>query len=89
MMPQTQEFESLSHQESLRSLEKSVEQLTGQKAKELRNHTLSSLRAKVESEHGAPLRFVSRFPFIGRGNVLRDRVVSHQSVEQQLDAALR
>ena len=78
-----------SSQETLRGLEKSVENLTGRKAQELRDYTFSALRRQREAQTGKPMRFISRFPFIGRGNVLRDRVVSHETVERQLDAVLR
>ena len=34
------------------------------------------------------MRFVSYFPFVGRGNVLRGRLLSHKEVEEELDRAL-
>jgi hypothetical protein len=35
------------------------------------------------------MKFESRFPLIGRGNVMRDRVIDHESVEADLEQALR
>jgi hypothetical protein len=65
-----------------------VERLTGRSASSLRAETLTTVRLQVERASGRPLKFVSRFPFIGRGNVLRDRVISNETIERQLDEAL-
>jgi len=31
----------------------------------------------------------TRFPTIGRGNVMRDRIISHEAVEQYLEVSLQ
>jgi hypothetical protein len=66
-----------------------IERSTGETAKTLRDEPIEDLRAKREAKAGAPLRFISMFPFIGRGNVLRDKVLSRAEVDRQLLEALR
>ena len=70
-------------------LEQAVEQLTGESVAQLRGRSLEETRALAEKRSGRPFQFISSFPFIGRGNVMRDRVISHQEVEASLDRALR
>jgi hypothetical protein len=71
------------------TLERAVKKATGESADALRTRPLADTRRIAEKRHGAPFRFTSKFPFIGRGNVLRDRTVSHKEVEAALDDALR
>ncbi|MDR3298586.1 MAG: hypothetical protein LBU43_00925 [Candidatus Accumulibacter sp.] len=71
----------------LKQLEDCVFRLTGRTAAELRVTPIDELRIKVEKE--APLRIYSAFPFIGRGNVLRDKIISHAEVEAALTQAIR
>lgn len=73
----------------MESLTRAVEQITGKTIDELRKQTLSERRTEVEAAHGRPMRFVCHFPFLGRGNVLGDRVIDHKGVESLLDEALR
>jgi hypothetical protein len=69
--------------------ESCIFRLTGKTADELRSKTIADLRQEFEEKHnGAPVRFVSQFPFIGRGNVLRDRLVAHEAIEAELDRVL-
>ena len=66
-----------------------VELATGEKLEALQRMTLTERRCKVETKHGKPMQFRSWFPFIGRGNVLRDHIISHSQVEAALTEALR
>ncbi|MDD4889159.1 MAG: hypothetical protein PHU85_04460 [Phycisphaerae bacterium] len=70
-------------------LEKAVERATGESAETLRNTPVDDRRRQIERTNGVRLRFTSKFPFIGRGNVLRDRIVDHAFVERALKEALR
>lgn len=67
---------------------KAIESVVGEDLETIRRSTIPELRRRAESRHGRPLQFRSRFPFIGRGNVLRDRLVPHEEVERRLDKAL-
>ena len=66
-----------------KSFEKAVELATGVSVEVLRDTPVDERRSTIERALGRPLRFPSRFPLIGRGNVLRDRAVSHDEVEEQ------
>lgn len=70
-------------------LEKALEKACGESVSKLRSRTLEENRRLAEKKHGLLARFVSYFPFIGRGNVLRNRLVTHEEVEKRLDEALR
>ena len=50
---------------------------------------VADMRRIVEAKLGRPLSIRSWFPVIGRGNVMRDRFLSHAEVERQLSEALR
>ena len=65
-------------------LERAVEALTGKNADALRQQTISERRKELEAAHHQKMQFVSHFPFIGRGNVMRDRVMNHEKVEHLL-----
>jgi hypothetical protein len=73
---------------SLEMLEKSVERKTGIPVAELRQMTISEMRCRVEHEKKHPMEFYSAFPLIGRGNVMRDCVISHADIERELDEVL-
>jgi len=70
-------------------LEDAIERATGDKASSLRERTLTATRKIAEQRNKQPMRIKSAFPFIGRGNVLRDCVLTHAQVEAELDNALR
>ena len=68
---------------------RAVELATGEKLEALQRMPLDERRRMTEAKHGAPMRFPSWFPFIGRGNVLRDRALTHSQVEAALTKALK
>lgn len=70
------------------SFEKSIERWTGRKIAELRKETIEETRSSLIKK-GILIRLFSEFPFIGRGNIMRDKIVSHQEVEKELDSVLR
>lgn len=74
---------------SIEILERAVERATGQKASALRERTLDQTRRIANRHGGRKSEFLSQFPFIGRGNVLRDRIATHEQVEAWLDAAIK
>ena len=49
---------------------------------------LDELRRDEERKRDSPLKFVSYFPWIGRGSVMRDCLVSHQEAEAAYDDAI-
>jgi hypothetical protein len=74
---------------TLMNLERVVEHDTGETAENLRSLPLDEFRIKIELAHKRVLQFVSKFPFIGRGNVMRDKIVDRATVNRMLDAAIR
>ena len=70
-------------------LQRAVEKATGETILQLRGRSLEDTRRVAEQRNRRPLKFISKFPFIGRGNVMRDRLVTHDAVEASLDEALR
>ena len=75
--------------EGLAALNHAVELLTGKTAYELRNTPINEQRRDIEARLGRPVRVMSHFPFIGRGNVMRDRVITREQIERDLDKILR
>lgn len=73
----------------LQILERAVERITGKRAGDIRSQPLEERRAEIETARGRIMRFVSCFPFVGRGNVMRHNVINHIDVERSLDQALR
>ena len=73
----------------LSRVEKTVERITHTSVSELRNRSLEDQRTRVEHKHGHSMRFVSRYPTIGRGNIMRDRTKSHTEIDAIVDQALR
>lgn len=67
---------------------KALERLTGETISQLRKIPMDVRRYQTEGT-GTLMHFISRFPFIGRGNVMRDRLIDHEAVEALLDKALR
>jgi hypothetical protein len=75
--------------QTLRRLEATAEEITGQTAETLRSQTLTELRNATELKSKRKWVFVSRFPLIGRGSIMRERVIKHEAVEGLLARALR
>lgn len=69
--------------------EKTIEESTGLSIRHIRETPLDELRREAEEKRGKPLRFVSFFPWVGRGSVMRDRLISHEEAEAAYDDAIR
>ncbi len=69
-------------------LEKNVQGITHISAMEIREMSIDAYRRRLKKEKNIKLRIVTRFPLIGRGNVMRDRTVSHEDIEASLDNIL-
>jgi len=66
-----------------------IERKTGKTIERLRSETLCERRRQVEAEHGSPMQLLRLFPFIGRGSVMGEHLLSRAEVERQLDRAIR
>lgn len=72
-----------------KALEEAVERATGESVDALRSTPLDERRALLEAQRGERVKYVSWSPVIGRGNVLSDRIVSHEQAEQAYEDAIR
>jgi hypothetical protein len=70
-------------------LEKSLEEASGQSIQSLRSMSVSEVRAIAKKKFGGKFHIKSRWPFIGRGTVMRNNVLTHEQVETAFDAALK
>ena len=73
----------------LERLEADVARITSQSAEELRSQTICEMRRRAMRKTGFVTRFVSWFPFAGRGNVMRERIKDSKTINDMLDEALR
>jgi len=70
------------------AFEKAIEKTTGELIDSLRNMPIDERRKKIEKKFNRRMSFPSPFPRIGRGNVLGNRTLSRQKIEDQLDRVL-
>lgn len=56
---------------------------------DLRKAGVSEIRRKIEEKHGKMLSFTSEFPAIGRGDVLRDRIMTSRQINADIDKILK
>jgi len=67
---------------------KNVERMTGLNLKEIRAFSPEKMRSHIENRSRKQILFVSEFPFIGRGNVLRDNLISRCEINKEIDLIL-
>jgi hypothetical protein len=70
--------------------EKAIEREVGDDIDTIAHMPIDERRRLVEQRHGGKrMTVVSKFPLIGRGNVLGDCLISHEEVEKELEKAIR
>ena len=70
-------------------IDRTIAESTGHSVEYLKNTPLDELRQNAEKKRGRPLRFVTVFPWIGRGNLMHDCLVSHEEAVAAYDDAIR
>jgi hypothetical protein len=70
------------------SLEQSIAEKVGLSIQEIRQKSPSEIATFIEGKTKKKLTFSSQFPFIGRGNVLRDGVKTSQDIDKDIDRIL-
>jgi hypothetical protein len=70
-------------------IEKNAESITGMSVNELRSISPEKFRHYCERKFGQPFSFISEFPLIGRGNVLRDGIISRCALNLEIDRMLK
>jgi hypothetical protein len=68
--------------------ERLITRATGEPIQSLRNTPIDDRRERIETALGGPTRYYSAFPAAGRGNVLRERFVTHEECDRILDGVL-
>jgi hypothetical protein len=69
-------------------VERHVETLTGLSAETIRQYIPGAFRSYLETRNQQKLVFTSEFPFIGRGNILRDGIVDSETLNKDIDKIL-
>ena len=70
------------------AIEKNAEKLIGLSAEEIRRYSPSELRRFLENKNKKKLSFTTEFPVIGRGNVLRDSIITSEKINKEIDKIL-
>lgn len=65
-----------------------IERRTGLPVDKIRDMELSSIRTYMDERIGKPLSFISEFPTIGRGNVLRSSLIDTTTINREIDEIL-
>lgn len=71
-----------------RELEDSIAKRVGLTIEEIRAKNPMDIVSAIENKTQRKLTFSSQFPFIGRGNVLRDGVMSSAQINKDIDRIL-
>jgi hypothetical protein len=68
---------------------KNVEKKSGLTFSEIKSKDPSEIREHFEKRFNSKTIFSSEFPFIGRGNVLRDGIINHDQLNKEIDKILK
>jgi hypothetical protein len=69
-------------------VEKNVEALIGLPIETIRQYSPSELRLYLEEKNKRIFSFTTEFPVVGRGNVLRDNIVTSKEINKDIDKIL-
>jgi len=69
-------------------VEKNAELITGMSVDALRDISPEKFRQYCEEKNGKGFIFVSEFPSVGRGNVLRDGIITRDVLDAEIDRML-
>ena len=69
-------------------IEKNAEKVVGLSVEEIRNYSPGELRRHLEKRNKTKLSFTTEFPVIGRGNVLRDSIITSEEINKEIDKIL-
>ena len=61
----------------------------GVSQEDIRAFSPHHMRNHMEKRSGEKIRFESEFPTIGRGNVLRDSIITREEIDREIDGLLR
>jgi len=69
-------------------VEKNVTDLIGLPIEVIRMYSPSELRHYLENKNKRKFSFTTEFPVIGRGNVLRDNIITSEEINRDIDKIL-
>jgi hypothetical protein len=69
-------------------VEKNAEKVVGLSVEDIRNYSPGALRRYLKERNKKKLSFTTEFPVIGRGNVLRDSIVTSEEINKEIDKIL-
>ena len=69
-------------------VEKNAEKAVGLSVEDIRRYSPGELRLHLEKKNKKKLSFTTEFPVIGRGNVLRDGIISSEEINKDIDKIL-
>ena len=70
------------------AVEKNVAALIGLPVEVIRMYSPSELRHYLEKKNKRKISFTTEFPAIGRGNVLRDNIITSEEINRDIDKIL-
>lgn len=70
-------------------IEKNISKKLNLSIEEIKSYSPEEMRRYLEKKNKKKFSFVSEFPVIGRGNVLRDSVISSEELNKDVDRILR
>ncbi|MCL2440389.1 MAG: hypothetical protein FWD14_01485 [Treponema sp.] len=65
-----------------------AEKVVGLSAEEIRKYSPCELRSHLEIKNKKKFSFKTEFPVIGRGNVLRDSIITSEEINKDIDKIL-
>ena len=70
-------------------IEKKVVENTGLSLAQIKDYSPCKFRDYLEKKNNKKFSFLSAFPVIGRGNVLRDNLISSSQLNSEIDKILK
>lgn len=70
-------------------IEKKVVENTGLSLSQIKDYSPGEFREYLEKKNNKKFSFLSAFPVIGRGNVLRDNLISSSQLNSEIDKILK
>lgn len=65
-----------------------VELHVGLSSKEIKEKSPEEIKDYIKKKTGKSISFKSEFPVIGRGNVLRDGIITSKEIDKEIDKIL-
>jgi hypothetical protein len=69
-------------------IEKNIEARVGLPIETIRMYSPDELRLHFEKKNKRKFSFTTEFPVIGRGNVLRDNIITSEEINKDIDKIL-